>query len=203
MWWTRIPCDGVYVAVRTGCSVVIWIRSITASFDEQRLLPIEPAMGATAEPRLCGVAFRRRRFPAWTHNLVVICQSERFSLLEKIALSSVVEWKMTFMLTHYQLHFHHKTQVKSQNETIIKTHITAILMSSVGKLLWACNRHSAPAWWRHRSPSDSLWIHDRSYDCFPLLIRQYWLWRDDLTSISQPFWRVQWWALDIGGECSK
>lgn len=60
-----------------------------------------------------------------------------------------------------------------------RTHITAILMSSVGKLYWARGRARVT----HRGSSMELPVTGSS-----ILVVTWWL----FTSISQPFWRVRW-----------
>lgn len=166
---------------------------------------------------------RRWPFPAWTHNLVVICliKISLFRPLRTREESSLTVLMETCLFWHslrsemisvsecgrnkfIQIHFHHEIKsTKAQNiielisqpfwwaqlgnfyEQNMKNGKTSLYKDDLGRL---------EAW------SDSSAVlfcvclmKDKN---FPLLIRQYWLWRDVFTSISQPFWRVQCWAYD-------
>lgn len=96
-------------------------------------------------------------FSAWTHNLVVICPITK-----------------------------KKHDIKREKNYF--NHITAILMSLVGKICWSCMEKVEGKTMNTCGMYMSVFFINRILvhsvesavrEKFPLLIRQYWLWRDE------------------------
>lgn len=115
-----------------------------------------------------------------------------------------MEWKWWFLCLFFSSFIRRKKifhqfictmNTKTNLKPELSTHITAILMSSVGKLFWAIVMENFVVTWEMLCCVTHWSLLEKIYE-FPItdssiLVVTWWL----FTSISQPFWRVQWWAL--------